>query len=240
DETIASAKRDVDELYEKVREVHVVQPIKTSVVVGDPVEELKRMSQPDSLVVVGTHRRKGSAPRYEWSLGARLAAHAAGPVAIVPERSSPRAGSGVVVGTDGSAASLQALNFAAGEADRTGQVLHVLHAWQNHSPAHASGDWVAPSTGRRHPPSQRQTTRRILDEAVAQVSRDHPDVQVRRELVEGPAQWALLDRTLGMSLLVIGGDGQGGPKDTTLGSVAHAIVVNVRCPTVVVKHLQGG
>jgi nucleotide-binding universal stress UspA family protein len=79
-----------------------------------------------------------------------------------------------------------------------------------------------------------------LDEAVAQVSRDHPDVQVRRELVEGPAQWALLDRTLGMSLLVIGGDGQGGPKDTTLGSVAHAIVVNVRCPTVVVKHLQGG
>ncbi|MEN0083386.1 MAG: universal stress protein [Leifsonia sp.] len=102
--------------------------VNTHIMAGDRLEELRRFSRPDNLVVVGTGQRSGPRARYHWSLGARLAATARGAVAVVP--ALPEEGrTSVVVGVDGSEVSLKAARFAAREARRLGHELVVVHSW---------------------------------------------------------------------------------------------------------------
>nr|WP_104192523.1 universal stress protein [Cryobacterium sp. Y82] len=135
---------------------------------GDPITELRALSGCDTIVVVGTHRRRGSTLRYEWSMGARLAGSARGPIAIIPESDSKHH-AGVVVGVDGSAASNTAVDFAAAEADRTGQELHAIHAWQEPL---VWRDTTEPDA--RLLQTLENSHRRILDESLLTVARRYP------------------------------------------------------------------
>ncbi len=81
------------------------------------------------LVVVGTHRLSAAERVFAGSLAYQVAAGAPCPVVVVPGPVAPEA-TGVVVGVDGSADGLEAVALGAAEADRTGQALHVVHAWQ--------------------------------------------------------------------------------------------------------------
>lgn len=209
---------------------------------GDPIGELRRRSGAENLVVVGTHRREGATRRFEWSVGARLAATAHGPVAIVPEDDGASR-SGVVVGVDGSDASDAAVAFAAEQAHRTGQPLRVIHAW--HEPLL----WQTPVTpdllpGPDLPPSEEflgsleQVHRQILDESVTKATDAWPELQVQGSLVHGPPQPALLGASRRAALLVVGNHGLRGIERLLLGSVSHSIVLNIVSPTVVVRAEQ--
>jgi len=212
-----------------VQAAHPGVHVRSEVLPGDPIEELKRLSSENALVVVGTHRRDGPTVRYEWSVGARLAGAANGPVAIIPEKDGDR-GTGVVVGVDGSAASNSAVRFAAAEADRSGEELLILHAWQEPlvwpESALPDAEFLM---------SLEEIHQRLLDESVALAQTSYPDISVRSALVRGAAQWALLEAARGAALLVVGNHGVHGIKRFLLGSVSHSLVLNIQSPTVVVN-----
>jgi len=218
-------QNDVD----RVQESHPSVTVRSEVLPGDPIEELKRLTSEGTLVVVGTHRRDGPTVRYEWSVGARLAGAANGPVAIIPESDGSR-GEGIVVGVDGSSASNAAVEFAAAEARRTNEELLLVHAWQE--PV-IWPDSSAPDV--EFLQSLEDIHRNVLDEAVASVGAIHPALRVRSSLIHGSAQWALLEASRGASLLVVGNHGVHGLKRFLLGSVSHSLVLNIQVPTVVVN-----
>ena len=217
-------KDDADRVSAKYPDLAVHADLRS----GDPITELRALSETNTIVVVGTHRRRGSTLRYEWSMGARLAGSARGPIAIIPERDSTRH-EGVVVGVDGSAASNAAVDFAATEADRTGQELHAIHAWQEPL---VWRDTTEPDA--RSLQTLENTHRRILDESLLSIARRYPALSIRASLVRGAPQSALLNAARGAALLVVGDHGQKGISKLRLGSVSHSIVLNIQSPMVVI------
>ncbi|TFD61588.1 universal stress protein [Cryobacterium suzukii] len=217
-------KDDADRVSAKYPDLSVHADLRS----GDPITELRALSGCDTIVVVGTHRRRGSTLRYEWSMGARLAGSARGPIAIIPE-SDNKHHAGVVVGVDGSAAANAAVDFAALEADRTGQELHAIHAWQEPL---VWRDTTEPDA--RFLQTLENSHRRILDESLLTVARRYPALSIRASLVRGAPQSALLDAARGAALLVVGDHGQKGISKLLLGSVSHSIVLNIQSPMVVI------
>jgi nucleotide-binding universal stress UspA family protein len=108
----ASARIALMDEAERIRKAHPEVDVSSEFVSGNPVDELARLSNEKTLVVVGTDRQRGGRIRYGWSVGAKLAATAHGPVAIVPASHDVQR-RGIVVGIDGSPASDAAVEFAA-------------------------------------------------------------------------------------------------------------------------------
>ena len=131
----------------------------------------------------------------------------------------------LVVGVDGSAASSDALRWAARQAGLTGGELRAVSSWR----------W--PSYLTRIPPGVdlAADTERTLDEVVDAVLADFPDLTVARRVVEGPAGPALLTQAEGAELLVVGARGRAAFPGMLLGSVAEYCVRNGHCPVVVVR-----
>lgn len=197
---------------------------------GSPGSALREASQEATMVVVGVHDK-------HWMDGGPLTDRALqivtasdGPVAVVPRE--PAAGArGVVVGVDGSEESLQAVAFAAAEADRGGDELTVVMAFR--SPAR----WVErqlPESGLAE--SIVEEDRIVLAESVAGLGDKYPDLVIHQRLETDtePAK-ALVDLAREARLLVVGSRGRGGFSRLVLGSTAHAVLLNVPCPTVVTR-----
>jgi len=228
--TIDAAREALESLAESVRADHPGIGLETELVQGDPSTELGRFSDSASLIVVGTRKRTGSRFRYAWSVGTRLATKASGPVAIIPEGERTSASKVVVVGVDGSPGSMVAVRFAAADAAERGCLLRAVHAWQEPlawQDAYAPEDEFLATLEASH-----QT---LLDESLAQIRVDHPDLQVDGQLVHGTPAWAVLDAAKDAGLLVVGNHGRSGVSRFLLGSVSHTVVLNIVSPTIVVR-----
>ncbi len=77
-------------------------------------------------------------------------------------------------------------------------------------------------------------SRRQLDEVVALLRADHPDVAVTTTVVEGSAGPVLVAEATGAELLVVGTRGRGGWREAVLGSVSLYCVTRAPCPVLVV------
>ncbi|TFD54568.1 universal stress protein [Cryobacterium frigoriphilum] len=229
DSTATRAELSFREEADRIRRENPTVTITSEFLIGDPITHLRHLSGPNTLVVVGTHTREGSPVRYEWSVGARLAGAANGPIAIIPEDTSPRA-TGVVVGVDGSAASAAALAFAAAEADCTGMKLRAIHAWQEPL---VWRDTATPDPAFLH--SLEQVHQQTLQNSVRTATGAYPQLAVTSTLVRGAPQWALLDAARGAALVVVGNHGLYGIRRMLLGLVSHSIVLNIQSPTVIVN-----
>jgi nucleotide-binding universal stress UspA family protein len=133
----------------------------------------------------------------------------------------------VVVGVDGSAASLAAIRWAAGYAQTTGAAVRAVLAWRVPAlvgrPAQlASVDYEAAG-------------RRTLEDAVMTGLPERCQVDVEEEVVRGPAPDVLLDAARTADLLVLGGSRHGELAGAVLGSVSLTCVTNAHCPVVVVR-----
>jgi nucleotide-binding universal stress UspA family protein len=201
--------------------------VTTTLVRGDPFEELLRLCDSDSMLALGTSRRSEASFRFGWSLGARLAAVAPGPVAIVPP---PRGhnGSGVAVGVDASLGSGFALEIAAQEANWRGEPLILINAWQE--PAIIAGDYTLDPELRDGLEQQSQD---ILRAASEKVANEYPNVALRRIVYHAPAALALAEAGREASVLVVGSRHLRGLKRLLLGSVSHGVLLNLACPTIV-------
>lgn len=191
---------------------------------------LRDVSKEAAMIVVGGHEKHhlDGGPVTDRALQVVSASDC--PVAVIPAKPGTGA-KGVVVGVDGSEESLQAVAVAAAEADLGGDELTVVLAFK--TPAR----WVEkqlPSSGLAE--SMVEENRIVLAESVAGLGDKYPDLVVHQRLETDtqPAK-ALVDAAADARLLVIGSRGRGGLSRTVLGSTAHAVLVNVPCPTVVTR-----
>ncbi|MGO4227648.1 universal stress protein [Arthrobacter sp. YAF34] len=191
---------------------------------------LRDISKEAAVIVVGGHekRRIDGGPMTDRAL--QVVAASECPVAVIPAKPGTGA-KGVVVGVDGSEESLQAVAFAAAEADLGGDELSVVLAFK--SPAR----WLEkqmPSSGLAE--TLVEENRIVLAESVAGLGDKYPDLVVHQRLETNtePAK-ALVDIAADARLLVIGSRGRGGLSRTVLGSTAHAVLLNVPCPTIVTR-----
>ncbi|WP_022880915.1 universal stress protein [Gryllotalpicola ginsengisoli] len=220
----------VDEVAQRVRVQHPSIEVRTQLVDGDPPQLLAERTGPRTLVVVGTDRRRGMSVKYAFSFGVRLAARAKGPVALIPH-GELRQGKGVVVGVDGTPASIAAARVAARIAlSRGGEELIVVHVWQEPTPWQDA--YLPPDDAFLD--SLQKVHQDVLDQSVAAFADDWPELVITKRLVHGLAPWGLLDQAADGSLLVVGNHGLRGIQRFFLGSVSHTIALNLEGPTLVV------
>jgi nucleotide-binding universal stress UspA family protein len=134
----------------------------------------------------------------------------------------------VLVGIDGSSPARAALEFAVGEARMRGATLTAIMAVE--LPDYA---WIDPYGTRAHPADDTlERSRRELDRMLAAAGTEGLDVDP--VVTATPAPQALVDRSAGSDLLVIGSRGHGGFRGLVLGSVSMHCVLHAHCPVTVV------
>jgi nucleotide-binding universal stress UspA family protein len=141
---------------------------------------------------------------------------------------SPR----IVAGVDGSQSSIDALRWAARQAELTGGTVDAVIAWQY--PIAAGGLGWAPASG-LDDTDYAELAAKALGAAVAEISPDAGAAVHQVVLAGNPAQ-VLLDTAVGADLLVVGSRGHGGFTEALIGSVSQRCVHHARCPVVVVHH----
>jgi nucleotide-binding universal stress UspA family protein len=143
----------------------------------------------------------------------------------------PQSGSGrIVVGVDGSYCSEEALRWALGQAQLTGQPVEAVISWSipvtyggmGGSGAVAALDWEGDATS-----TLKDTVAKAVDSPGAD--------RVSQRVVAGHPAQVLLDAVADADLLVVGSRGLGGFKGMLLGSVSQEVVSRAPCPVVVIR-----
>lgn len=141
------------------------------------------------------------------------------------------AGRPVVVGVDGSESALEAVRWAAREADRRRVPLRLVSAfvW---TVGHHLGD---PGLGTEYLTVLRQTARYELAVAAAAAADVLPHLAIEQEVVDGLPVPVLFAEASRAQLVVLGDRGLGGFTGLLAGSVAIALAAGAPCPVVVVR-----
>ena len=186
------------------------------------------------LLVVGSRFapiRRGLRSLLTSSVGARVAARAPCPVAVVrPLRSAAVAGSSprVVVGVDDAPECAAVLRVAFHAAAQRGVPITAVHGWRPDVPAdHEAVCGAAAAAEER--------ARRVLDEALEMWRSRFPHVPVETRLLAADPAAALIRESEGACLTVIGCRGLGTVRSAFSGSVSRQVVRRAPCPVVVVR-----
>jgi nucleotide-binding universal stress UspA family protein len=144
------------------------------------------------------------------------------------QRPEPR----IVVGVDGSPASISALRWAIGQARLTGAAVDATITW--HYPASAGGyGWAPIGVGTAF--DFKDNAEKVLADAIGTACDPGSGIPVRARVVEGNAAQVLIDASDGADLLVVGSRGYGGFAEALLGSVSQHCVHHAHCPVVVIR-----
>jgi nucleotide-binding universal stress UspA family protein len=196
--------------------------------VGHPATLLLEHAEGAEMLVVGA-RREGPADHILSSVSLAAARHATCPLVVARPAREPAAGAPpapVVLGLDGTAASVDAAAFAFESASLRGAELLVLH-----------GTWDRPPAG--HPAAGDQLAedeRLAIGEVVAGLPEKYPDVPFRTVLRAGDPAKALIEESAAAQLVVVGARRLGEAWATILTrSVSTALVQHARCPVAVVR-----
>lgn len=229
DAVTQGAERLLQEESVRARAAEPDVVVRTTLSRSIPAKALTEASHGSLLLVVGS-RPLGMVERlFAGSLSYQVVAGSQCPVLVVPEGSTGK-GNGVVVGADGSPDSVAAVRVAAQEADRLGQPLTVVHAWQ--SPVtYLSVDVVSGS----YDEMVQEGERVVLAEAIAGIGEQYPDLVIHRLLIHKQPAQALIDTAKGASMLVVGSRGLHGVARMLLGSVSHTVLLHAPCPVLVMR-----
>jgi nucleotide-binding universal stress UspA family protein len=132
----------------------------------------------------------------------------------------------IVVGVDGSSSSLDALAWAARQADLTGSSLEIVMTWEWPS----SYGWAVPVPDDFDP---EEDVRTALEAVVTGVRAGHPEVSIDRRVVSGHPAPILVEASKGAELLVVGSRGHGEFVGMLIGSVSEYCATNAHCPVLV-------
>jgi nucleotide-binding universal stress UspA family protein len=134
----------------------------------------------------------------------------------------------IVVGVDGSEASVRALRWAVEEARSRDATLDVVHAW--HLPPAGGYPYL---TGYLDLKFFEEDAHRVLEGALARAGvAGAPGVE--SIVVQDAAGRALVDTAKGADLLVVGSRGRGGFTGLLLGSVSHYVASHAPCPVAII------
>lgn len=133
----------------------------------------------------------------------------------------------IVVGVDGSPASVDALRWAARQAELTGSRLEAVRSWQY--PTQFDEIFYAETS------HWSKSAEASLEDALTEAGIGD-DVACDRTVIEGHPAAVLVSRSTNADLLVVGSRGHGGFAGLLLGSVSSAAIARAACPVLVVRH----
>jgi nucleotide-binding universal stress UspA family protein len=133
----------------------------------------------------------------------------------------------IVVGVSGSLASAKALRWAAAEAQRRRALLGVVTAWE---PEHRAS--YAPPGPRHSLEQQRLHASQELECALKAAFGPVLPTDMITELAECTAERALVDRSAGADLLVLGSTSSRAGR--SIGPVIRACLTSAHCPVLVI------
>jgi nucleotide-binding universal stress UspA family protein len=133
----------------------------------------------------------------------------------------------IIVGVDGSEASLDAVRWALRQAELTGSSVEALISWQfprqyGEEFYGEEFDWEKIATD-------------TLRSSLAQLG-DEAQTRIEPRVVQGHPAQALVKASAGASLLVVGSRGHGGFVGMLIGSVSEHVIAHAQCPVLVVRH----
>jgi nucleotide-binding universal stress UspA family protein len=131
----------------------------------------------------------------------------------------------IVVGVDGSAASVAALRWACREASLRGAEVHAVHVREEQ--CHSLPSYAMPALDGTDDFSLDDLARGSLDDVA-------PGVHVRIAVEEGLPARVLLDRCAGADMLVLGTAGGNPGELRSAGPVIRACLRRAPCPVVVI------
>lgn len=136
----------------------------------------------------------------------------------------------VTAATDGSAGSLQAVEWAAREAVLRGEPLRIVSV-------PALPPRMTPDPGHRETVAgiMHSAARMALATAAGRAAELEPALAVTTEILSGPPVQALLDAGAEASMLVVGSRGAGRFSAVVLGSVGRYLATHATCPVVVAR-----
>jgi nucleotide-binding universal stress UspA family protein len=141
----------------------------------------------------------------------------------------------VVVGVDGSAESVGALQWAAAYAAATGATINAVLSWHFPTAAGIVPPGIAPQA---ISDEVRATMQQALDKALTDVFGTTTPVNVHARLTYGHPAVVLVDASRTADLLVVGNRGHGAFTGMLTGSVSMHCVNNAHCPVVVVRGVE--
>jgi nucleotide-binding universal stress UspA family protein len=158
------------------------------------------------------------------------------PVRVGPEGPAPRSGR-IMVGVDGSPASMAALRWASVEARLRDMRLHIVYVRDRKPAVSPHYAWPGASRGAAGCAGRESALRALIDDALGSAAR--PAVQL--EFADGLPARVLLDRAAGAAMLVLGSTRSGGldaapvgKPAAPLGPVARDCLRAALCPVVIV------
>ncbi|WP_067472177.1 universal stress protein [Actinomadura hibisca] len=206
--------------------------VTTQVELDAPARVLVKASQDARLTVVGSRGLGGFAGLVLGSVGLRVTARAAGPVAVVPADwpgdGDPRGKGRVVVGVDMSEQSAAALEYAFETAHRRGVELQIVHAFR-----------IDPGVLQaRYLIDVRETERTMgvqLREEYGHWHTRYPGVTVTELAIQDHPVHVLAEASRDADLVVVGASGRGPVAGALLGSVGHGVLHHAHCPVVLAR-----
>ncbi|SCL29465.1 universal stress protein [Micromonospora inyonensis] len=136
----------------------------------------------------------------------------------------------VVVGVDGSPASLVAAAHAAQAAAQRFRPLHLVHGY-----LHPLGYGVPINPYDVGLPEPSEEARKMLDETAADLRGRWPGLTVEARQVAGGPGATLVEESRRAELVVVGSRGLGGFAGLLLGSVSTQVAGHAQCPVLVVR-----
>ena len=243
----ALAEERIDSSISRVQEKHDLSGLEIirTPVQGPVVPAVIEAAAGASMLVVG-RRGVGRLGRlFMGSVSAGIVRQAHLPVTVIPdpERAEQQRAAAldgaeadetprIVVGVDGSPASVAALKFAAEAAQRRHLPLHAVTCWQfatSGIPSESFG-WVPPIE------DFEDRSRQHLDEAIERAGISHlPEDQLVRTILRSSPGRGLLRSAAGATWLVLGSRGMGGFERLMLGSVSSQLMEQAPCPVTIVR-----
>ncbi len=136
----------------------------------------------------------------------------------------------VVVGIDGSDASLAALRQATTIAEALNAPLRVVTTW--YIPKMLEGGFAMDGWSPEHDAQE------ILSDSLEKAFHGNPPPHLTSDVIEGPPARVLLDESSRAQMLVVGSRGHGGFAGLLVGSVSSACAQHARCPVLIVRDVN--
>jgi len=198
---------------------------------GSPAGHILDLSAEATMVVVGNRGRGGLRSAVLGSTSQQIAHHAQCPVVVVRDSAATSANQ-VVVGVDGSPASLAALREAFAQAKLRGASLLMVHAWSTSF----AGTLV--NSGQdfdRVRASEVDEGWALLNQSLEELKATDQSVEIIERLEQASPAAAIIEASKEAVLTVVGSRGRGGFAGLVLGSVSGSVLAHADSAVMVIR-----
>ncbi|MGZ4806431.1 MAG: universal stress protein [Ilumatobacteraceae bacterium] len=223
----------VDKAGEIVAEIDPTIPVELTTAMSAAAIAIAEAARPGDEIVVGASGHIGGIDGLLGSVAMSVVHRSHVPVIVVPGSPAVEVGASmkkIVVGVDGSAPSLHALEWAYNEALVAGAELTAVHGW------------IYPYAGQRTAVSEPRTQMQLdaMEELKTSLESLGPrltggSLHIHARLLEQSPADALLEEGKDADMVVIGSRGRGSIRAALLGSVSRTVAQHAPCPVAVIR-----